>query len=378
MFLHQIQNINIQLTQRVDISNRDVEIDTTIDVESLLTYDTLTPDDSLKDKNIQSGKPAKDCINTEKRMLFDSASENNYMETSVEIKTYIEKTCDQKILDRCIAKLKGKLQVNTSTVSMMQLKNMNILSSVQNGGWWQPKLCLAKRKVAIIIPYKDREEHLAIFLRHLHPILQRQKLHYRIFAVEQEDEYKFNRGKLLNVGFREALKFFPYDCFVFHDVDLLPEDDRNTYDCSSSPQHLCVALDKFEYKLLYDELFGGVEMFTQEHFKLVNGFSNSFWGWGAEDDNLYKRLTWKGLQLWRPSTQYARYKMLKHVDKEASADPERFTKREESYKHLVTDGLVNLQYDIKEIQELPFYTLIKVNLRKDKDKMFGIKDFPSN
>lgn len=105
MFLHQIQNINIQLTQRVDISNRDVEIDTTIDVESLLTYDTLTPDDSLKDKNIQSGKPAKDCINTEKRMLFDSASENNYMETSVEIKTYIEKTCDQKILDRCTAKL---------------------------------------------------------------------------------------------------------------------------------------------------------------------------------------------------------------------------------------------------------------------------------
>ena len=30
-------------------------------------------------------------------------------------------------------------------------------------------------------------------------------------------------------------------------------------------------------------------MFTREHFQLVNGFSNSFWGWGAEDDNLYQR-----------------------------------------------------------------------------------------
>ena len=54
----------------------------------------------------------------------------------------------------------------------------------------------------------------------------------------------------MNVGFNEALKYFPYDCFVFHDVDLLPEDDRNLFDCSSSPQHMCPALDKFKYKYM--------------------------------------------------------------------------------------------------------------------------------
>ena len=42
-------------------------------------------------------------------------------------------------------------------------------------------------------------------------------------------------------------------------------------------------------RLIYEQLFGGVEMFTKRHFEKVNGFSNSFWGWGAEDDNLYYR-----------------------------------------------------------------------------------------
>ena len=42
--------------------------------------------------------------------------------------------------------------------------------------------------------------------------------------------------------------------------------------------------------LQYDTLFGGIEAFSTEHFQLVNGFSNQFFGWGGEDDNLYDRL----------------------------------------------------------------------------------------
>jgi len=40
---------------------------------------------------------------------------------------------------------------------------------------------------------------------------------------------------------------------------------------------------------MYDTLFGGIEAFSTEHFQLVNGFSNQFFGWGGEDDNLYDR-----------------------------------------------------------------------------------------
>ena len=49
---------------------------------------------------------------------------------------------------------------------------------------------------------------------------------------------------LMNVGFREAMKDFHWDCFIFHDVDLLPEDDRNLYTCPDMPRHMSVAVDK--------------------------------------------------------------------------------------------------------------------------------------
>ncbi len=52
----------------------------------------------------------------------------------------------------------------------------------------------------------------------------------------------------MNVGYNESLKHADFDCFVFHDVDLIPENDENYYDCHISPAHLSVAVDKFNYK----------------------------------------------------------------------------------------------------------------------------------
>ena len=58
-------------------------------------------------------------------------------------------------------------------------------SEVQQGGYWRPKDCDARDRVAIVIPFRDRQTHLNILLKYLHPLLQRQQIKYRVFVVEQ-------------------------------------------------------------------------------------------------------------------------------------------------------------------------------------------------
>ena len=59
------------------------------------------------------------------------------------------------------------------------------LTQVDRGGSFQPAECAARQKVALIVPFRDREDHLRIFLYHMHSVLQRQQLHYRVFVIEQ-------------------------------------------------------------------------------------------------------------------------------------------------------------------------------------------------
>jgi len=42
----------------------------------------------------------------------------------------------------------------------------------------------------------------------------------------------------MNVGFAEAEKDYPFDCYVFHDVDQIMENDENLYKCRNRPVHL--------------------------------------------------------------------------------------------------------------------------------------------
>lgn len=119
---------------------------------------------------------------------------------------------------------------------------------LESGGHFKPNHCRARHRVAVIVPFRDREKHLRIFLRNLHAFLVKQQLDYAIFIVNQQTGQTFNRAKLMNVGFAEASKLYDWQCFIFHDVDLLPEDDRNLYSCPNQPRHMSVAVDKFGYQ----------------------------------------------------------------------------------------------------------------------------------
>ncbi|CAB4035829.1 beta-1,4-N-acetylgalactosaminyltransferase bre-4-like, partial [Paramuricea clavata] len=216
--------------------------------------------------------------------------------------------------------------------------------------------------VAIIIPYRKREQQLKIFLRHMHPMLKRQLLDYRIMVIEQAGETPFNRAMLFNIGYKEALAFHDFKCFVFHDVDLMPENDKNYYGCPTAPRHLSVAIDKFQYRLPYQAIFGGAGAFRKEDFEKINGFSNQFWGWGGEDDDLYRRITAKGFKLTRPGMAVGRYKMIRIFHQSAKADPLRFQKLKDSQQRMVTDGLNSLKYRVESVIERPLYTKVTVDI----------------
>ncbi|KAI8479875.1 Beta-1,4-galactosyltransferase 3 [Branchiostoma belcheri] len=250
------------------------------------------------------------------------------------------------------------------------LRAENPYGNVRYGGKWSPPArnrSSSSEKIAVLVTFRDREKHLDIFLRHMHPFLQRQGLDYTIYVIEQlGDEPTFCKGLLYNVGFTEALKEDPtYDCFIFHDVDLLPEDDRNLYTCSQSPYHLSVAIDIFDYNLPYQDLFGGVSALKTRHYKLMNGYSNLFCGWGGEDDDMAIRLKLHLLKLSRPSKDVARYTMLRH--NRTALNPQRYNLLDHWLFRAKRDGLRSLHtsgYSITSTSHRELYTHILVNITK--------------
>ena len=64
----------------------------------------------------------------------------------------------------------------------------------------------------------------------------------------QAGKSRFNRAMLMNIGFKEAGKLYDNQCYIFHDVDLLPEDDRNLYSCPNQPRHMSAAVDTMSYR----------------------------------------------------------------------------------------------------------------------------------
>ncbi|XP_074603249.1 beta-1,4-N-acetylgalactosaminyltransferase bre-4-like isoform X2 [Brevipalpus obovatus] len=244
--------------------------------------------------------------------------------------------------------LVGRLPVDTDlssddeSLEEYQLKANGLMP----GGAWEPNQCRARHKVAIIIPYRDRKDHLHALLHHLHPILQRQQISYRIYVVEQFGNDTFNKGVLMNAGVREALKESDFNCFIFHDVDLIPEDDRNLYSCPSIPRHMSVAVDKFNYTLPYPYLVGGVFAISKAHFTLVNGYSNLYWGWGGEDDDMAHRLKLHDLKILRPPESIGRYTMIKHKHRAESPNNVRTALLRMAKRRASRDGFNSVRYKI--------------------------------
>nr|XP_053651000.1 beta-1,4-galactosyltransferase 4-like [Cherax quadricarinatus] len=257
--------------------------------------------------------------------------------------------------------LRGKLEVEEN-VSVSEAEARHGLG-VRPGGFSWPLHCDARWSVAIIVPYRDRQYQVGTFLNHMHSFLQRQQLNYSIYLIEQEGTDLFNRARLLNVGFLESRKEGPWDCYAFHDVDMLPENDYHLYHCSAQPRHLAVATSNTKYRTYnfkYYTYYGGACLMTEAHVRKVNGWSNIYWGWGGEDDDMWRRIAFADMSVWRYPSHYARYKTLQHKPQPVNNNRYQILERNTGRYH--TDGLNSINYTVKAFTRHPLYTHILADI----------------
>lgn len=146
-----------------------------------------------------------------------------------------------------------------------------------------------KHKLGICIPYRNRKEHIEKLIPSLSEHLNKKGIDHCFYVGHQVDDKLFNRGAMKNIAAHYAFED-GCDYIAWHDVDMSPHDDDADYSYpTETPVHIATKLSKYNYGLGYDQYFGGVVLFTKEQAYKTNGYSNDYWDWGQEDDDLFWR-----------------------------------------------------------------------------------------
>ncbi len=211
------------------------------------------------------------------------------------------------------------------------------------------------KKLSIIVPYRNRKDHLNVFINEIPKRINNNN--FDIIIVEQFNDKPFNRGKLLNIGFH--YKENSSDYFCFHDIDMIPIEADYSY--PNKPYHMATNVGQFGGSIAYSTYYGGVNIFNKEDFLKINGYSNDFWGWGGEDDDFLGRVRKIGYDLYR---RIGKYHSLPHKINGPNhpnyIDNIQKLSKEYDYDE---DGLTNLNYELLSTEKLNEFTeLIKVNI----------------
>jgi len=87
----------------------------------------------------------------------------------------------------------------------------------------------------------------------------------------------------------------------------------------------------------------------------------SYWGWGGEDDDLSIRLKCANISIYRPSTQIARFKMMRHKQQE-KLDDYNSRKLKRAKFRMTNDGLNSIAYKVVEIKFFTSFTYILIDI----------------
>ena len=171
-----------------------------------------------------------------------------------------------------------------------------------------------QERLAVIIPFRGspaRESFEALCSR-LPSHLEDQGVKFHLLAVNQVDEHPFNRAALANVGFHLLSaggaqvglhakgRHRPFNCIAVHDVDRFPVAHTANRSCSPFTRQYYTCQASRPHVLHPSSFTGGVLVLQAQLLQAVNGFSNEFWGWGHEDNELYLRLRSCGVPPYQP------------------------------------------------------------------------------
>lgn len=163
----------------------------------------------------------------------------------------------------------------------------------------------------VLVPYRGREEHLKCFVEEFVPCLKKHVANVKITIIEQSDDGKlFNRGKLLNVGVREAGEDSTH--FVLQDVDTLASDScvKRLYNVQKNEEEI------IRIRAPHSTSLGCICRVSSEAMHKINGFPNGLYGWGIEDRALYWRAKIKEIPM---SMNYSVKHSFRELDHKSNA-----------------------------------------------------------
>ncbi|XP_075980765.1 beta-1,4-N-acetylgalactosaminyltransferase bre-4-like [Anticarsia gemmatalis] len=195
----------------------------------------------------------------------------------------------------------------------------------------------------------------------------KQQLQYQIFVIEQYGTDIFNKGRLFNAGFKEVQRLHKFQCVVFHDLDLLPGNREILYTCPTLPRHMCSVVDDTEKSYKFKSLFGGVVSMTLGMFERANGYSNLYFGWGGEDNDMFWRLRAAGFPVVRYNKTVGVFLVLPHT--RAAVNEFRFHLLVRAVERYKIEGLSNLEFEVKERTAHRLYTHIVVDINPRKENV---------
>ena len=148
-------------------------------------------------------------------------------------------------------------------------------------------------KNIIIVPYRNRKEHLDILIRDAVPEYEKYLQPFKVVVVEQNEGKLFNRALMLNIGFNEYRDKSEY--YFTHDIDIIPKEDcvKNIY----TKEPLIKNNTIMGILTSNCNTLGGIIKFDSKTFSKANGLPNNRWGWGVEDKALQNRVEFMNINI---------------------------------------------------------------------------------